>query len=145
MNYLGIILDAKLTWREHVKQRISKAYSLFWLCLRTIGNTTGIKPKIVRWLHTGAVRPMRMCCETKEAVILFTWCACSTVQAEICAILACAKECIRRTYTGEHIYMCSVSEADLRALQASRITSKIVSECLQAFCAASSRNKVKLL
>jgi hypothetical protein len=28
--YLGGILDAKLTWREHMKQRIGKAYSSFW-------------------------------------------------------------------------------------------------------------------
>jgi hypothetical protein len=29
VKYLMVILDAKLTWREHVKQRINKAYFSF--------------------------------------------------------------------------------------------------------------------
>jgi hypothetical protein len=29
LKYLGVILDAKLTWRKYIKQRISKAYLLF--------------------------------------------------------------------------------------------------------------------
>jgi hypothetical protein len=28
-----------LSWREHVKQRISKAYCSFWLCCRTLGES----------------------------------------------------------------------------------------------------------
>jgi hypothetical protein len=29
LKYVGVILDAKLTWREHMKQRMGKAYSFF--------------------------------------------------------------------------------------------------------------------
>jgi hypothetical protein len=50
-------------------------------------------------------------------------------QAEICVILACAKECIGKAYIAEHIYICSDSQADLWALEASRIMSKLVWEC----------------
>jgi hypothetical protein len=34
-------------WREHVKQRMSKAYSFSWLCHQTLGKTWGLKPKVV--------------------------------------------------------------------------------------------------
>jgi hypothetical protein len=52
VKYLGVLLDAMLTWREHVKQRISKAYSSFWLCYQTLDKTRGLELKIVHWLYT---------------------------------------------------------------------------------------------
>jgi hypothetical protein len=36
VEYVGVIQNAKLTWRQHVKQRLSNAYSSLWLCCRTI-------------------------------------------------------------------------------------------------------------
>jgi hypothetical protein len=60
VKYLGVILDAKLTWKEHLKQRISKTYSSSWWCHQTLGKTWGLKPKMMNWLHTGVVRPMLM-------------------------------------------------------------------------------------
>lgn len=39
VNYLGVILDTKLTWRETAKQRISEAYSSLWLGRRTLDKT----------------------------------------------------------------------------------------------------------
>jgi len=41
--YMGVILDAKLTWR---KQRMRKTYSSFWLCCQTLGKTWGLKAKL---------------------------------------------------------------------------------------------------
>lgn len=43
-----------------VKQSISEAYSLFWLCHRILGKTWHLKPRIVQWLYVGKVRPMIM-------------------------------------------------------------------------------------
>jgi hypothetical protein len=39
IKYLVMILKAKLSWREHVKQRITKAYSFCRLCYRSLGKT----------------------------------------------------------------------------------------------------------
>jgi hypothetical protein len=63
-------------------------------------------------------------------------------QAESFVILAHTKECIGRAYTGVCIYICSDSQAALQALEALRVTSKLVWECQQALCALSSWNKV---
>jgi hypothetical protein len=42
--------------------------------------------------------------ETREEVILLTWCAYHSVQAEMFLDFTFANEYIRRTYTGEHIF-----------------------------------------
>jgi hypothetical protein len=57
---LGVILDAKLTSKKHVKQKTNKAYSSFWLCHQSLVKTWGLKPKVVHWLYTDRVRPMLM-------------------------------------------------------------------------------------
>jgi hypothetical protein len=46
-------------------------------------------------------------------------------QAEVFAILACVNDCEYGNYIGEHMYICSDSQATLRALEASRITSRL--------------------
>jgi hypothetical protein len=66
-------------------------------------------------------------------------------QAKISVILAYAKECIGRVYTGEHIYICLDSRAALQALEASTVMVKLVWKCRQALCAVSSGNEVMLL
>lgn len=55
--YLGLILDKKLTWSEHITTKCTKARLAFWACSRAIGRTWGLAPKSVRWLYTGIVRP----------------------------------------------------------------------------------------
>jgi hypothetical protein len=66
-------------------------------------------------------------------------------QTEMFVISACAKECIGRAYTLEHIYIHLNSQVNLRALEALRATLKLVWECQQALCALSRWNKVTLL
>jgi ribonuclease HI len=61
-------------------------------------------------------------------------------QAEIFANLAC----IDRNYTRGQTYICSDSQAALRALAAPGITSKLLLECREAICVLSSRNRVSL-
>jgi hypothetical protein len=62
-------------------------------------------------------------------------------QTETFAILAYAKECIGRAYTGQCICICSDGQAALRVLESSRVMSKLVWECH----ALSSWNKIMLL
>jgi hypothetical protein len=42
VKYLGMILDSRLTWREHVNIRVRKAQNLFWACRRAFGVTWGL-------------------------------------------------------------------------------------------------------
>jgi hypothetical protein len=39
VKYLGVILDSKLTWREHVEVRVRKAQNSLWVCRRACGGT----------------------------------------------------------------------------------------------------------
>ena len=51
-------------------------------------------------------------------------------QAEIHAIEICVRECLSRKMRGTHIYILSDSQAALKALLSTTITSKLVNDCL---------------
>jgi ribonuclease HI len=53
-------------------------------------------------------------------------------QTEIYAILQCACENIRRAYKNKRILIISDSQAALKALSSSKVTSRLVAECLDA-------------
>jgi len=56
VKYLGVILDSRLTWREHVEVKVRKAYNLLWACRRACGMGWGLGPKVVHWLYVAIVR-----------------------------------------------------------------------------------------
>lgn len=58
MKYLGVILDQKLKWVEHVKDKAQKALSAFWICRKAFGRNWGMPSKAVLWLYEAVVRPM---------------------------------------------------------------------------------------
>jgi len=39
VSYLGVILDTRLTWKEHVDVKVKKAQNLMWACRRACGVT----------------------------------------------------------------------------------------------------------
>jgi hypothetical protein len=48
--YLGMILDSRLIWREHVDVKERKAQNLLWPCRRAYGVTWGLGHGAVHWL-----------------------------------------------------------------------------------------------
>jgi hypothetical protein len=57
VKYLGVILDSRLTWREHVEGNMQKAHNLLWACRRACGAGWGLGPKVLHWLHVAINRP----------------------------------------------------------------------------------------
>jgi len=78
VKYRGVILDSRLTWREHVevKVRKAKAHNLLWACRRACGAAWGLRPKVVHWLYVAIVRP------TISFASLVWWHGCQTASAK---------------------------------------------------------------
>jgi hypothetical protein len=56
--YLGVILDARMTWREHVDAKVRKARNMLWAC----GMGWGLSPRVVYRLYVYVVRPSITLC-----------------------------------------------------------------------------------
>ena len=57
VKYLGIVLDSRLSWREHGDVKVRKAQNLLWACRRAYGSTWDLRPEGVRWLYFFIIRP----------------------------------------------------------------------------------------
>ena len=57
VKYLGVILDSRLTWREHVAVKVKKAHNSLWACRRVCGRGWGLGPRVVHWLYVSVIRP----------------------------------------------------------------------------------------
>ncbi|XP_067204590.1 uncharacterized protein [Linepithema humile] len=57
VKYLGVILDRKLLWEEHLRNRCKSLYQYFWMCRRTFGQTWGLKPSMIHWIYTAILCP----------------------------------------------------------------------------------------
>ena len=55
---LGVILDAKLNFREHINNRLQKATATLWQCRKVYGKNWGLKPKILLWIYKAIIRPI---------------------------------------------------------------------------------------
>lgn len=58
VKYLGVILDRKLNWIAHVKDRAQKALTAFWICRNSFGRNWGLPSRAILWLYEAVVRPM---------------------------------------------------------------------------------------
>ena len=57
VKYLGVVLDSRFTWREHVEVKVRRVYNSLWACKRACGEGWGLRPKVVHWLYLAIVRP----------------------------------------------------------------------------------------
>ena len=58
VKYLGVILDSRLEWKEHIEERVKKALRIFWKCRTTFGKKWGLKPAVLYWMYRAIVRPI---------------------------------------------------------------------------------------
>ena len=58
VTYLRIKLDSKRHWRIHVNEKLDKAKNYLLKLANLTRNQWRPKPKLMRWVFTGIVRPM---------------------------------------------------------------------------------------
>ena len=56
--YLGVTLDKELKWQTHILHKLVKAKSLLMKMSAITYSYWGPRPKLMRWMFTGIVRPM---------------------------------------------------------------------------------------
>lgn len=56
--YLGVTLDRKLLWSEHLQTISDKAIKALWVCRQFAGKTWGTSPRIILWIYKAIVRPI---------------------------------------------------------------------------------------
>ena len=59
---LGVTLDSKLNFSEHVDNITVKATKYLMQAKRAVGPTWGLTPKVCKWLYTTVVRPLLSYC-----------------------------------------------------------------------------------
>ena len=55
--YLGVTIDNNLCWKNHVDDQTSKCTQLLFNFLQKTKTYFGPKPKLMRWVYTGIIRP----------------------------------------------------------------------------------------
>ena len=58
VKYLGVTLDSRLHWREHIENKISSAKRLIMGLSNITHKASGPCPKLMKWAYEGIVKPM---------------------------------------------------------------------------------------
>ena len=64
VKFLGVTLDSKLKFNEHVEKITSRATATLMQCKKAVGPTWGMTPKTCKWIYLAVVRPILMYCST---------------------------------------------------------------------------------
>ena len=62
VKFLGVTLDSKLNFNEHINKITTKATAALMQCKRAVGPTWGLTPKTCKWMYTVVVRPILSYC-----------------------------------------------------------------------------------
>jgi len=57
VKYLGVTLDSKLNWNQHLQKITNKQQTTYAVVQRTCGKKWGLRPNRVHWLYTRVIRP----------------------------------------------------------------------------------------
>ena len=57
VKYLGVTLDKKLNWRLHINDKINTCKGMLTNLLNKYRHTTRSRPKLMKWIYTGVIRP----------------------------------------------------------------------------------------
>jgi hypothetical protein len=76
VKYLGVILDSRLTWKEHMDAKLRKAQNSMLACRTACGAMWGLKPTVVHWVYVATIRP------SVTFVSLVWWHGCQTARAK---------------------------------------------------------------
>jgi hypothetical protein len=57
VKYVGVVLDSKPNWNQHLQKPIRKAQTTLAAFLRTCGTKWGLRPNMMYWLYTRVIRP----------------------------------------------------------------------------------------
>ena len=56
--YLGVTLDRKLQWSDHIKNIPKRAKITMGKCRKMMGKNWGLSPNISKWTNTALIRPI---------------------------------------------------------------------------------------
>ena len=56
--FLGVILDHKLSWKEHIEKQCTKAKTILFQCRKAIGSSWGLTTETCKWIYTAIIRPI---------------------------------------------------------------------------------------
>jgi ribonuclease HI len=57
VKYLGVTLDRKLLWSDHINEKIDRCKQLMMKIFAEVRGNFGPKPKLIKWAYEGIVRP----------------------------------------------------------------------------------------
>ena len=58
VKFLGITLDSKLNFHEHIQNTAKKATANLMQCKRAVGPTWGLTPNTCKWIYLATIRPI---------------------------------------------------------------------------------------
>ena len=68
VKYLGVIIDDKLNWNEHINEIIQKCKKTFFAVKKAIGKKWGLTPKQIMWIYKTIIIPKITYCSVVWAI-----------------------------------------------------------------------------